>query len=73
MILAFGMVILPQNPSTESGHIPGWNCILSVDTIPGPIAPALALINNLIEIRSDAFKLTHSYQRATLGSVCGIR
>ena len=23
-IPAFGMVILPQNPSTENGHVPGW-------------------------------------------------
>ena len=30
MILAFGMVILPQNPSTENGHVPGWSYILSV-------------------------------------------
>ena len=31
MIPAFGMVILPQNPSTENGRVPGWSCILSVD------------------------------------------
>ena len=30
MIPAFGMVILPQNPSTGDGHVPGWSCILSV-------------------------------------------
>ena len=30
MIPALGMVILPQNPSTEDGHVPGWSCILSV-------------------------------------------
>ena len=31
MIPAFGMVILPQNPSIENGKIPGCSCILSVD------------------------------------------
>ena len=31
MIPALGMVILPKNPSTENGHVPGWSCILSVD------------------------------------------
>ena len=30
MIPTFGMVILPQNPSTENGQDPGWGCILSV-------------------------------------------
>ena len=30
MIPAFGMVMLPQNPSTGNGHVPGWSCILSV-------------------------------------------
>ena len=30
MIPALGMVILPQNPSTENGHVPGCSCILSV-------------------------------------------
>ena len=30
MIPALGMVILPQNPSTENGQIPGCSCILSV-------------------------------------------
>ena len=30
---AFGMVILPQNPSTGNGQVPGWSCILSVDTL----------------------------------------
>ena len=30
MIPAFGMVILPQNPSTCYGQIPGRSCILSV-------------------------------------------
>ena len=31
MIPAFNMVILPQNPSTENGHVSGWSFILSVD------------------------------------------
>ena len=30
MIPALGMVILPQNPSTGDGQIPGCSCILSV-------------------------------------------
>ena len=30
MVPAFGMVILPQNPSTENGHVPGCSWILSV-------------------------------------------
>ena len=30
MIPAFGMVILPQNPSTGNGKVPGCSCILSV-------------------------------------------
>ena len=33
MIPALGMVILPQNPSTENGHVPGCSCILSVDRV----------------------------------------
>ena len=33
MIPAFGMVILPQNPSTGDGQIPGCSCILSVDRL----------------------------------------
>ena len=32
MIPAFGMVILPQNPSTGNRQISGWHCILSVVT-----------------------------------------
>ena len=35
MLPAFGMVILPQNPSTENGHVPGWSSILSVGTVAG--------------------------------------
>ena len=30
MVPAFGMVILPQNPSTRNVQVPGWSCILSV-------------------------------------------
>ena len=30
MIPVFGIVILPQNPSTENGQISGWSCIPSV-------------------------------------------
>ena len=30
MISAIGVVILPQNPCTENGHVPGWSCIISV-------------------------------------------
>ena len=30
MVPAFGMVILPQNPSTGNGQVPGCSCILSV-------------------------------------------
>ena len=32
MIPALGMVILPQNPSTENGHVPCCSCIISVDS-----------------------------------------
>ena len=32
MIPALGMVILLQNLSTGNGQVPGWSCILSVDT-----------------------------------------
>ena len=34
MIPAFGIVILPQNPSTENGHVTGCSCILSVVQVP---------------------------------------
>ena len=27
MMSAFGMAILPQNHSTENGHVPGWSCM----------------------------------------------
>ena len=30
MIPAFGMVILPHNPNTGNGQVPGWSCILSM-------------------------------------------
>ena len=32
MVPAFGIVVLPQNPSTGNGQIPGWSCILGVVT-----------------------------------------
>ena len=32
MVPAFGIVILPQNPSTENRQIAGWRGILSVCT-----------------------------------------
>ena len=34
MIPALGMVILSHNPITGNGQVPGWSCILSVDTGP---------------------------------------
>ena len=30
MVPAYGMVFLPQNPSTSNGKIPGCSCILSL-------------------------------------------
>ena len=33
MLPAYGMVVLPKNPSTGNGQIPGWSCILSVGSV----------------------------------------
>ena len=42
MIPALGMVILPQNTSTENRHVPGWSCILSVGN-GGKLIPSIVL------------------------------
>ena len=43
MVPAFGMVILPQNPITGNGQVPGWSCFLSVGTRGGGDRTAAAL------------------------------
>ena len=71
MILAFGMVIVPQNLSTENGQIPGWSCILSVAShVTAPVSKwvlTLALEQNpgsndlqalALQVRSGTEKLT---------------
>ncbi|VDP93123.1 unnamed protein product [Echinostoma caproni] len=40
----------------QFGYISMFSCVF-------PVAAALALLNNIVEIRADAFKLTHSFQR----------
>lgn len=40
----------------QFGYISMFSCVF-------PVAASLALLNNVIEIRADAFKLIHSFQR----------
>ncbi|TPP56999.1 Anoctamin [Fasciola gigantica] len=40
----------------QFGYISMFSCVF-------PVAAALALLNNVVEIRADAFKLIHSFQR----------
>lgn len=37
-----------------------------------PVAPAIAMVNNLIEVRTDAGKFTKSYRRPVPNRVAGI-
>ena len=55
MIPALGMVILPQNPITENGHVPGWSCILSVDSTRVARILCVCVVHNALPYSHTSF------------------